>query len=59
MTSELEKAAREVIALAPAKEPEYQDWGGDTEGAETWGIATGLWEAAQRLRAALNLTKGS
>ena len=49
----IEDAAREVVALAPEVEPEYEDWGGDSESAEVWGGLHGLWEAAAALRAAL------
>ena len=49
----VEDAARAVVASAPEVEPEYEDWGGDTERAEVWGGLHGLWEAANALRAAL------
>lgn len=49
----LADALREIIRRAPATEPEYDDWGGDTEDAETWGQSAGLWEAAQIAREAL------
>jgi hypothetical protein len=50
----LASALREIIRRAPDQEPEYQEWGGDTEDAETWGQSAGLWEAAQIARAALH-----
>jgi hypothetical protein len=51
--SQLVTALREIIRRAPDQEPEYQDWGGDTEDAETWGQSAGLWEAAEIAREAL------
>lgn len=38
---------------APTEHPEYDDWGGDTEEAERWGIAAGEYELARIARAAL------
>jgi hypothetical protein len=46
-------ALLEIIERAPETEPEYEDWGGDTEDAETWGQSAGLWEAAEIARGAL------
>lgn len=47
------EALHEIVRRAPEEEPEYSDWGGDTEDAEVWGQSAGLWEAAQIARAAI------
>ena len=42
-----------VLLGAPPTEPEYQDWGGDTERAENYGAAQEHWRLAQIARAAI------
>ena len=44
---------REIVRDAPETEPEYGDWGGDTERAERWGSAQEHWRLAELARAAL------
>lgn len=51
--SGLRDALRKIIADAPEAEPEYGDWGGDTERAETWGSEHEEWRIAQLIRRAL------
>ncbi len=46
-------ALEKIAADAPLEEPEYEDWGGDTEEAERWGMEHGAWTAAQTARRAL------
>lgn len=47
-------ALRRISALQ-TREPDYDDWGGDTEEAETWGIEAGRFEAAKIARSVLSL----
>lgn len=42
-----------IIRRAPAVEPAYDDWAGDTERAERWGQEQGLYEAARIARRTL------
>lgn len=53
----LRKALEEIDQMAPIMEPEYDDWGGDTEAAENYGHESGLWDAGQIARAALDARK--
>ena len=49
---------REIVRDAPETEPEYGDWGGDTECAERWGSAQEHWRLAELARAALAKPQG-
>ena len=49
---------REIVRDAPETEPEYGDWGGDTERAERWGSAQEHWRLAELARAALAKAQG-
>jgi hypothetical protein len=49
----LRAALGRIAADAPESEPEYDDWGGDTERAETWGGDQEHWRLAQIAREAL------
>lgn len=53
----LRKALEEIDQMAPVMEPEYDDWGGDTEAAENYGRESGLWDAGQIARVALDARK--
>jgi hypothetical protein len=46
-------ATLETIAALQTEEPEYEEWGGDTEEAEQWGIAAGQFAAAEIARKAI------
>ena len=50
---QLENCLQEVIRGAPEAEPEYKDWGGDTERAEIWGGTQEHWRIAEIVRKAL------
>ena len=50
---ELLACLREIVRDAPETEPEYGDWGGDTERAERWGSAQEHWRLAELARASL------
>lgn len=39
-----------ALRAAPTTEPEYEDWGGDTEQAEMYGLAAGAYEVAINVR---------
>lgn len=47
------EALRRIAEDAPNEEPEYGDWGGDTERAEQWGLRAAAWKAGQIARKAL------
>ena len=47
------RALKKVMQGAPPTEPDYQDWGGDTERAENYGAAQEHWRIAQIARAAI------
>lgn len=49
----LRSALTEIGINAPAEEPEYDDWGGDTERAEQWGMNEAWWVAGGIARRAL------
>lgn len=51
-------ALRKIDAEAPEAPPAYQDWGGDTEQAESWGINAGLYRAATIARKAIARIEG-
>ena len=55
---ELLACLREIVRDAPETEPEYGDWGGDTERAERWGSAQEHWRLAELARAALAKAQG-
>lgn len=44
---------RELDAETPDEAPEYDEWGGDTEDAEKWGLSAGAYEVVSRFRPAL------
>jgi hypothetical protein len=48
-----------IASGAPTEEPEYGDWGGDTERAETWGGEQEHWRLAQIARTALAVVEGA
>jgi hypothetical protein len=47
-------ALRQIIRQAPSSQPEYEEWGGDTEKAEGWGQEQGWWQASQVARSGLD-----
>jgi hypothetical protein len=57
--SRLKVALALIMSDAPTTEPEYDDWGGDTERAETWGGEQEHWRLAQIARDALAVVEGA
>ena len=55
---ELLACLREIVRDAPETEPEYGDWGGDTERAERWGGDWEHWRLAELARAVLAKAQG-
>lgn len=49
----LRDALEKIASEAPIEEPEYDDWGGDTEDAERWGLAAGAYPLGVIAREAL------
>ena len=50
---QLENCLQQILQDAPELEPEYKDWGGDTERAEIWGGMQTHWEIAEIVREVL------